>query len=388
MNATRLAKERKAARSGDDKPRLGFVLAALNTGGAERHALILRRHLEARGYEVGLLAIARAMSSALASAPGAENAVLLDTRRLLSSPIAWFRTWRALRRLDAGVLYAINPACAVVVTVLRDLRLLRGRVVCIFHSTRLQPRERMTFAPFRWIAPRLDALVYVSEAQRALWEARGLHTRRPVVIANGVDLEAFSPQAADRNAVRAGLGVDPRDYVVAIVAALRPEKRHQDLIAAVAALRAEGRPVKLLIVGEGPMRRNLTDLAEKAALQGQVIFAGDQLDVRPFIIASDVCALCSDTETFPIAALETLALGVPLVASDVGAIHEIVRDGVNGFLYPAGEVAQLTAHLARLSDPDVRTPLSRAARQSVREFDLRRMIDAHEALARSLSAGR
>jgi glycosyltransferase involved in cell wall biosynthesis len=357
-------------------------------GGAEKHALELRRHLRERGFDAGLVAIARARSSAMTDAPGAEGAVLLDSRRLLASPVAWYRAWRALRRQSADIIFAINPACAVVVAGLRTLRLLRCRVVCIFHSSRLQRRERMTFAPFRWIAPRLDALVYVSEAQRRVWDSRGLRAPRAAVIVNGVDLHQFSPEAADRAVVRTGLGLDPGDFVVGIVAALRPEKRHQDLIAAVAALRAQGRAAKLIVVGDGPQRENLSDLAVRLGLQQVVIFAGDQLDVRPFILACDVCALCSDTETLPMAALEILALGVPLVASDVGAMSEIVRDGVNGFLYPAGEVARLTEHLANLSEPDVRGPLRRAARHSVGNFDAQRMVDAYEVLARSLTAAR
>ena len=372
-------------RAAGDAPRVCFVLAALNTGGAERHALALRRHMRERGFEAGLLAIVRARSSALTDAPGAEDAVLLNSHRLLSSPVAWYRTWRALRRQHADVVYAINPACAVVVAGLRMLGLLRCRVVCIFHSSRLQSRERMTFAPFRWIAPQLDALVYVSEAQRALWNAQGLRARRPAVIVNGVDLDHFSPEAADRSVVRAELGLDPGDFVIGIVAALRPEKRHQDLIAAISALQAQGRDAKLLVVGDGPQRRYLSDQVARSGLQHLVIFMGDQLDVRPFILACDACALCSDTETFPMAALEILALGVPLVASDVGGMSEIVKEGVNGFLYPAGEVARLSEHLSRLSEQDVREPLRRAARPSARSFDAQRMVDAYEALARSLA---
>ncbi len=371
----------------EKRPRLGFVVAALNTGGAERHTLALRCRLSARGYDTVLLAIARATSSALADEPGAEGAVLLDARRVLTSPFAWFGAWRALRRLDADVIFAINPASAVVVGALKTLGLVRGRVVCVFHSSRLQPRERMTFRPFRWIAPHLDALAYVSDTQKALWAAQGLYSRRAVVIPNGVDLERFSAASFDRAAVRAGLGLAPGDYVVGIVAALRPEKRHQDLIAAAQQLCAAGLPVKLLIVGDGERRRSLMDQVEQMALKDHVMFVGDQADVRPFVVASDVCALCSEIETFSLAALEVLALGAPLVASDVGAMAEVVRPGVNGLLYPAGDVAQLAERLTRMADPRFREALLRSARPSVGAFGVERMIDAYEALANDLHAG-
>ncbi len=378
------AQDFQATAEGGRPPRLGFVLAALNTGGAERHAVALRQRLRARGYGTFLLAIARARSSTLSGAPGAEDAVSLDTARVLTSPVAWFGAWRALRRLNADVIFTVNPACAVVVTALRRLGLLRGRVVCIFHSSRLQRREGLSFAPFRWVAPSLDALVYISEPQRALWSAQRLKAKRTAVIVNGVDFEGFSAAAFDPAAERAKLGLSQTDYVIGIVAALRPEKRHRDLIAAVAALRAAGAPAKLLVVGDGAMRQALTEQVGDLGLSDQVLFAGDQGDVRPFVVACDVCALCSDIETFSLAALEILALGTPLVSSDVGAMGQIVQSGVNGLLYPVGSVEQLTAQLARLADPAVRGPMRSAARPSVQGFEVGRMVDAYEALAKSL----
>lgn len=323
--------------------------------------------------------------SALTSAQGAEDAIVLNTDKVLTSPLAWFRTWRILKRQNPDVIFAINPACALLVQFLRRLGLVRGKVVCIFHSSRLQPRERMTLRPFRWAALGLDALIYVGEAQKTSWQAQGLAAKRNVVIANGVDLTEIEPSAFDRGDVRRRLGLASTDFVIGIVAALRPEKRHQDLISAVAALHATGAPAKLLVIGDGPMRSSLLDQVKSLNLADHVLFVGDQADVRPFIVACDVGALCSDTETFSIAALEILALGVPLVASDVGGMGEIVSDGVNGLLYRARDVGQLERLLGRMADPQAREPMRAAARASVERFDVSRMVERYEALITSLS---
>lgn len=357
-------------------PRIGFVLAALNTGGAERHAVLLRQRLARRGVDAFLLAVARAKSGALARTAGAD-AIELQHRRVLSSPAAWLDVARFLRRRDPEVVLTVNPACAILVALLRLLGVFDGKVACIFHTTVVQPNERRSFSLFRRLAPRLDALVYVSAAQQRFWEERGLRARRSFVITNGVDLQNFVPDAQDRAATRGRMGLADHDYVIGIVAALRPEKRHTDLVGALARLRDRALPAKLLIVGDGDERARIEGEVARAGLEADVIFAGEQPDVRPFVRACDVCVLCSAIETFSLAALEVLALGVPLVASDVGAMGEIVQDGTTGLLYDVGDVAALAGQLERLSAPELRASMSAAARSSVARFDYEVMLDRY-----------
>lgn len=365
-------------------PRIGFVLAALNTGGAERHAVLLRQKLARRGVGGFLLAVAKAKSNALAQTAGAD-VIQLERRRVLTSPAAWLEVARVLRRRDPDIVVTVNQACAVLVALLRSLGLFRGKVACVFHTTLVQPSERRSFSIFHWLAPRLDALVYVGSAQQRYWEARGLRARRSLVITNGVDLQAFAPDMQDRAATRARLGFDDGDYVIGIIAALRPEKRHLDLVGALSRLRGQGLPAKLLIVGDGGERARIEAAVAQAGLEGQVVFAGEQSDVRPFARACDVCVLCSSIETFSLAALETLALGVPLVASDVGAMSEIVENGTSGLLYEVGDVAALAARLEQLSAPELRASMAAAARSSVARFDYEAMLDRYVELLADLA---
>lgn len=345
----------------------------------------VRAHLLQLGYPSYLLAIAAADRRALFESPGAAGVVELGTRRLLRNPVAWLRTAQTMRRLDADVVFAVNSPMSIMTATLRKLGLLRGKVVCVFHSTKLQPNERASWPGFQLAARWLDALVFVSETQRRSWEERGLRGRA-VVINNGVDLERFSPSRVDGASQRRALGFCPDDYVVGINAALRSEKRHGDLVEALAKVRARGVPAKLLMIGDGPERQAVEAQVQRLGLADAVVFAGDQRDVRPFLAAIDVGVLCSEFETFSLAALETLAMGAPLICSDVGSMREIVQSGRNGFLFERGRVDQLVDRLERLADPLLRSQMAAEARASVRRFSEEAMIQQFDALIAFLTS--
>jgi glycosyltransferase involved in cell wall biosynthesis len=116
-----------------------------------------------------------------------------------------------------------------------------------------------------------------------------------------------------------------------------------------------------------------------------VVFAGDQRDVRPFLAAMDVGVLCSDFETFSLAVLETLAMGVPLVGSDVGSIRQVVEPGRNGFIFEPRRVDQLVDQLSRLADAGVRSSMAAEARASITRFSEETMVERFEELVLALT---
>ena len=145
---------------------------------------------------------------------------------------------------------------------------------------------------------------------------------------------------------------------------------------------------RLVLVGDGPMRAHIEACRHRLRLDGAVVLAGLQSDVRPFIAACDIMALTSDSETFPIATLESMALERALVASDVGGMREQVEHGANGLLYAAGDVPALAAALRRLADPLLRARLGQGALATVRSrFDLHAMLARYEALFARLQRG-
>ncbi|HEY2661256.1 MAG TPA: glycosyltransferase [Caulobacteraceae bacterium] len=364
--------------------RLVFLLPGMVMGGAERHGLDLMRRFGLAGYDTRLVIHGSNATDQMEAIVRALGAVLLQVRGMSSLP-GWLRVWRELKRQDADVIFCVNHTVAIVATALKALGLIRSKVVCVLHTTILQPNDRKNFFLFRWSARALDALVYVSGTQKRYWEANGVRAQRSVSITNGVDLAEFSDLAPESAVHREALGLAAEDYVIGIVAGLRPEKNHEELIEALAILRGAHARAKVLIVGEGRRRLAIEARIKALDLEDHVVLVGEQPDVRPYIRLCDVCVLCSTTETFSLAALEVLALGAPVVSSDVGGMSEIIDPEVNGLLYPSGDPAALADCLLRIARPEVRQPMRAAARGSVLRRDIGHMMGQYVDLVRALT---
>jgi glycosyltransferase involved in cell wall biosynthesis len=207
--------------------------------------------------------------------------------------------------------------------------------------------------------------------------------REDVVIHNGIDTGHFSngytqDQVGD---FRARHGLAPGDYVVGLCAYMRPEKAHGDLLAAATVARALGVDLKCLLIGDGPERRAIEAKIAALDLGAHVAITGLVKDVRLALAACDVLVFTSHSETFSIAALEGMAMGKPVVMTDVGGASEQVVPGENGYLYRRGDTTALAGHLAQLADPVRRGRMGQRACATVAEkFSLGVMVAAYERL--------
>ena len=325
-----------------------FVVNAEIVGGAERHAAALARGLAARGFATDVFALRRA---------GESSRGIRDLRA-------------HVRARQAGLVVAVNERPAL----LAALGGLRGqaRVVGVLHST--VPRngfERLVRVAHLPALYALDRLIFVSERQRAYWRRAGL-LKTSQTIRNGVDVRLFAPDAR-RAERRAALGFAETDVVAAFCAALRPEKNLAQFLEALAALRAQGAPLKALVIGDGPCGPAL-----RAQGQEGVVWAGMQADVRPWLAAADFGVNCSVAiETLSLSALEAMAMGLPMAMSDIGGAAEIV-DARNGVLFAAGDLEALVWAMRGLLDGTRRREAGLAARaRAVAEFDEETMFDRY-----------
>jgi len=212
-----------------------------------------------------------------------------------------------------------------------------------------------------------------SAAARTMLEQEGLAASAIAVIPNGVDAGLFGTrQHGAARPVRTAI----------TVANLRPEKSHETLIAAAAQLAADFPAAQFQIVGDGPRRSELEALVRARGLESSVAFLGHREDVSQLLGAADVFVLPSKSEAFPNGAIEAMAAGLPVVASAVGGLLDLIEPERTGLLVPAGDAGALAGALRRLfSDPMLAARLGEAAQTQVRQrYSFERMVASFEEL--------
>jgi glycosyltransferase involved in cell wall biosynthesis len=204
---------------------------------------------------------------------------------------------------------------------------------------------------------------------------------------HGLDPAAIARwMAADgRDHVRAELGITADAPVVVTVANFKAHKGYGFLFEAAARVRQEVPGVRFVLVGQGPLEKEVRAAAHDHGLDGTVIFAGHRSDVPKIVGACDVFALASLHEGLSIALLEAMAVGTPPVVTDVGGLPEVVGDRQHGLVVPPREPALLASAISKLlHDDDLRSRLGQAARQRVADFDIRTSVRRAQAVYEQL----
>ncbi|NEX94402.1 glycosyltransferase family 4 protein [Caulobacter sp. 17J65-9] len=363
--------------------KITFFLDSLPVGGAERHAMKLAAALKTRGFDVSFLIYSGIRSASYLDSDLPDHTEVLGRASNNTDFAGWRMAGEAIDKFKPDVLVAVNQATLAVSVISKLMGIHRAPIVCSFHTTIIDTlRGKIRLPLFYGLLRFADSIIYVSENQKRYWESRGLKAGASAAIVNGVDSQFYSPPSdAERRQARERLGFLDDDYVVGITAQFRPEKNHGQLLDAVAVLVKRGVPAKVLFVGEGEQRPVVEAKAQALGLRDQVRFVGEQRDVRPFLAAMDVGVLTSTSvETLSLAALEAMASAVPVVMSNIGGASEIITDGVNGYLFPAGDTAALVERLEKLMSPTERSPMRAAARRIASEkFAYKRMADAYAA---------
>ena len=200
----------------------------------------------------------------------------------------------------------------------------------------------------RLLTPITDAFIAVAVPHgRFLVEEENLPANKVVVIPNGVDTDRFAP-LPDDGGLRGELGLLPTAPLVGIVAALRPEKNHEMFIEVARRVRVNLPEARFLIVGDGPQRESLKQLAQTLGVGDVVHFLGSRDDVPRILAAMDVFALTSHNEANPVSILEAMSVGKPAVATDVGSVRESVIEGKSGYLVPPGDASTFAERVLRL----------------------------------------
>ncbi len=372
----------------DHRPRVLFIVNSLPTGGAERHLVDLVR-----------LGVARGRFSAVVVCLKSGG----DLAGQLMTAVPVYTNWLK-GRYDLSVLSRliplvrqVQPDCIYTHSGPNEMLLaqLAGLVggastVCAIHTTKNGAMGERFSSVQRMLMRRSTVAVAVAPSHRSyLVKTEGLDVRRTVAICNGVDHRRFRP-GVTATRVRTVVPELGERRVIGVVGSLTPEKGHGVLLDALQAVRQVHPDVALAVVGGGPQEGALRQKAARLQLEGDVFFLGVRHDIEQVLPAFEAVALPSlpYRETFSIAALEAMACGVPVVASRVGSMADMVTDGINGWLVPAGDPAALSAALLRvLGDPTQARSMGRSGRQRVEhDFTLEAMVDRYGAMFSRLAA--
>ena len=209
----------------------------------------------------------------------------------------------------------------------------------------------------RLLLRRHDRVVAVGEAVRqALIHNEGIAPGRVDVIYNGIPLERFDLRltTSQRMAIRTEIGLETDDLMLIQVARLDYLKDHATAIRTVERLVPRKGNARLVLVGEGPERATIENLVRDRGLEGHVKFLGLRTDVPRLLAAADIALLTSISEGIPLTLIEAMAAGLPVVATRVGGVPEVVVDGETGLLAPAGDDRALAELVFRLvATPDL-----------------------------------
>ena len=375
---------KSASASPKELVKVGIVIGTMEIGGLERINLALVRSLNGSGVNAVVIAIKHVGSILSELEPGEQEMFWSPGA---SKGIDWAAIRRTARYIDQTGLDVVmaNNQYATIFCRLALLFCKRNpKLICASHSlpdlTGRHWKDRLQFSFFRWSLRRARCVVFVSETQQSAWQQCGaLVGLESLVIHNGVDLASFANKSS--TADRQTLGWTGYDFVVGLCAQMRPEKRIQDLIAAASVLLTQGVRAKILLIGDGPERHSIEQLAAATLPAGTLHITGYQKDVAHWMQLCDVMALVSETEAFSMVVLEAMACHKPVVLSNVGGAREQIEHGVSGYLYPAGSVEALSSALKKIATSGNASVMGgQAYRRVCERFSLSTMTSRYKTL--------
>jgi glycosyltransferase involved in cell wall biosynthesis len=388
----------------DGRVKVLRVIARLNVGGPALHVAYLTAGLADRGYDTTLVAGSLAQGEESMAFVAEQRGVSIVPLEELHREIAPLRDLRAIYRL-ARLIRRERPAILHTHTAKAGAV---GRLAALLAGTARPPIVVHTFhghvlrgyfsAPLAYGFRRLEsllarwttALVAVSPQVRDDLVALGVAPASSfAVVRLGIELEqrvgGGEPARAE---TRRLLGVSDDRFVVGWVGRMTAVKRTEDLLRTLRRLVDLDVDAVLFLVGDGPNRDALEQKAHELGVARRCLFVGYQDDVARFYDAFDALLLPSANEGTPVSVIEALAAGRPVVATRVGGVPDVVRDGVDGFLADAGDTEALARRLSELAaDPELRERMGAAGRERVvNRYAVERLVDDTDRLYRALLA--
>jgi len=364
--------------------RIVFVIHGLPMGGAEKFLITLSNHLYKRQYRPHIILLSN--DDMLIGELNPFIPVYRITKKTRYDLTISKRVNILIDSIDPNIIMCVNTYAYFLTRI--------GQLFSNKKSIVLSPHSTIPFSLYNYFqnliylrfVQKSDQILYLCEAQRLfLNKTYKMPKHQNSIVYNGVDTQYFNPIMIQHNtekSLRKTLGINPEDKVIVQVARLQKEKCHSDAIMALSILKSQKnqKSTHLIIVGTGNSSyvSALKALVQKEELNDFVHFVGSQSDVRPYLFMSDLFTLTSESETFSIAALEAMSMGLPVVLTDVGGAKEMVVSGLNGVLVRPHNSKELAEAWKTLLNSNLQSKKIR--NHVIEKFSIQSMIDHYENL--------
>lgn len=338
--------------SNSERIKVLHCLYKVGSGGVERRRLNLAEGLSREKYEQLLLCSEVDGPLVDEFAKAGCQVINIGSLRHIFDLKAYLKALRVVRDFKPDIIHGAVYEGVALAAVAGRL----GRVKIIIGEETTDPKRRSFkgHALYRLLCALTHKMVAVSPAVQDYLVRRIYNPEEKVLLINN-GVKDIQPRGGERLAIRKKYGVAQDDFVIGTVGRLFEQpKRISDLIRAVASVSKFKSNVYLMVVGDGPDRKILEMLANDLGVKDRIIFAGYQLDTKPYYLSMDVFALVSEYEGLPLVAVEAMLSGLPVIGSNVGGTPFVVKDEVTGIVIEPKRVDQIVQSIERFfADPDL-----------------------------------
>ncbi|MFC1807901.1 glycosyltransferase [Candidatus Omnitrophota bacterium] len=367
------------------KKRIAYVVWQLEPWGAERVVINLAKNIDRSKFEPYVICINEA-GSVSDELNDAGIPVITVNKRSKVDIIALFRLIRIFSKYNFDIIHTHMFTSN-----------LWGRIANIFAGKKPlaitehnvdEWKGKIELTLDKILLPCTDKLICVSEKVKSFYDSKlSLRNGKSVVCHNGVDVTGLSI-SSDRESFREKLGLFGDKKLIAVIGRLVPQKDVGNFLRAFKQICQKRKDVEALIVGDGPLREDLVKVRDELGLKEDVRFLGLRDDIGDILNAIDLLVVPSTREGLSVAILEAMAIGLPVVATDVGGNSECISDGVNGRLVPASDSKALADAIDGLmgeGEDSLRIMREASREMFIGKFTIDKMVKEHERIYCELS---